>query len=119
MIELVYWAMVACFFTHELDAVRRHEWHIIPVVKLLPEKQAEQVFMSLHVPLVLAVFWYSREGGPTLFPLGLSIFAILHVALHWSFRKHPKNEFNGLSSWALIVLTGLLGALNVLALVYR
>ena len=119
MAEFIYWAMVACFFTHELDAVRRHEWRMLPVVRQFSDKIAERIFVWFHAPLFLAILWFSEEGASTPFTLGLSLFAVLHVGLHWIFRKHPDNEFQGFGSWALIVLTGFFGALYVMVQLYR
>lgn len=115
MTDLFYWAMVAAFFTHELDAVKRHEWRILPLLRAAPEAIGEQSFIWLHVPLFFVIVWMSREGSDGLFALCLSCFAIVHVGLHWLFRNHQANEFNTLSSWSLIGLTGLLGALHLAA----
>jgi hypothetical protein len=119
MIEFFYWAMVAAFFTHELDAVKRHEWRILPILSRFPDRPAEQVFIWAHVPLFLAIIWFSRNGAETPFTLAFSVFAIAHVGLHWAFRKHPRNEFIGTSSWAIILLTGALGTAHLAAYVWR
>jgi len=115
MTELLYWSMIAAFFTHELDAVKRHEWRILPLVSRLPEKTAEQVFIWAHVPIVLGIVWLSRSGAETPFTLGLSVFAMVHVVLHWAFRTHAANEFTGIGSWAIIVLAGACGAAHLAA----
>lgn len=105
--DFLYWSAVAAFFTHELDAVRRHEWRVLPLTSFLPDRLGEEVFVWLHVPLFFAVLWFSRAEG---FRIGLAAFAVLHVGLHWLFRRHPAYEFNNPASWALILLTGALGA---------
>jgi len=119
MIELLYWALVAVFFTHETDAVKRHEWRIIPVLSNLPEKRAEQAFIWAHAPLFLVILWFSRSGAEAPFALGFSVFAMVHVGLHWAFRKHPKNEFTDPPSWTIILLAGALGAAHLLVYVWR
>lgn len=110
--DLLYWATVAAFLTHELDAVRRREWRVLPLTSLLPDRVGEEVFVWLHAPLVLAVLWLSGSEG---FRQGLCAFAVVHVGLHWAFRRHPAYEFNNPSSWALILLTGVLGASHLAA----
>lgn len=110
MADWLYLAMLASFFTHELDAVKRHEWRVLPLTSFLPERIGEQVFIWMHVPLFLAIF---ALGESESFRLGLSVFAMIHVALHWAFRKHPAYEFDNASSWGLIILTGVLGAAYV------
>ncbi|MHA3916418.1 DUF6713 family protein [Halovulum sp. GXIMD14793] len=114
MLDILYYSMVGAFFTHELDAVKRHEWRVLPILRSLPERRGEQVFIWLHVPLfsILLLGGDGDPGGPT--RIGLAIFAIIHVGLHALFRRHPSYEFNNLSSWGLILLTGLLGVLYLL-----
>ena len=118
MSELLFWTMIAAFFTHELDATKRHEWRVFPVMRFLPEKLGEQAFIWLHVPLFGAVLWYGQNGADTLFAMSVSAFAIVHVGLHWVFRNHPAYEFNNVSSWCLIGLTGLLGAAHLALVIF-
>lgn len=111
VLDLIYYAMVGAFFTHELDAVKRHEWRVLPLTSWLPETTGEQVFIWMHVPLFALLLW-GGDGEPVNATRQyLSAFAILHVGLHFAFRRHPAYEFNTVSSWALIGLTGALGAL--------
>ncbi|WP_395172729.1 DUF6713 family protein [Roseibium alexandrii] len=114
MIDLIYYALVGAFFTHELDAVKRHEWRVLPVIRALPEKAAEQVFIWAHLPLFALLLW-GGDGDPASDTrIGLAVFAIVHVGLHYLFRHHPAYEFNNASSWALILLAGALGAIYLL-----
>ena len=113
MSDLFFWSMLAIFFTHELDAVRRHEWRVLPGLRALPEAIGAHLFVWLHVPLFLGVFWLTRAGADAPFAQALSGFAIVHVYLHWIFRHHPANEFNNLGSWGLISGAGTFGALHL------
>ncbi len=113
MTDLAFWTMVAAFFTHELDAVKRHEWRVLPLLRSLPETIGEQVFIWMHVPLFAAILWYGYKDPAGSFAIGLSGFALIHVGLHWLFRNHPAYEFNTLSSWGLILLTGAMGAVHL------
>ena len=109
-LDFLYHALVAAFLTHELDAVKRHEWRVLPVMSSLPERVGEQVFIWAHAPLLLAILWFGEGATVNGFRLGLALFAVVHVGLHWLFRRHPAHEFNNPSSWSLILLTGILGA---------
>ena len=113
--EFLFYTMLAFLFTHELDAVKRHEWRILPLTSFLPERLGEQVFIWVHVPLFLAILWFAGSNPNSGFALLLSAFSIVHVGLHWLFRNRPRNEFNTLGSWALILATGLFGTLHLLA----
>ena len=115
--DLLYYTLVGAFFTHELDAVKRHEWRVLPALSSLPERTAEQTFIWLHVPLFALLLW-GGEGDPaSTTRIALAAFAIVHVGLHVLFRRHPAYEFNNLSSWGLILLTGLLGVIYLFSLV--
>ena len=107
MPDILYWALLGAFFTHELDAVKRHEWRVLPLLRALPDAVGEQVFIWAHVPLFAAILMTGTDDAVR---LGVAAFAVLHIGLHWLFRRHPAYEFNNASSWALILLTGALGA---------
>ena len=49
------------------------------------------------------------------FRIALAAFAVIHVGLHWAFRRHTAYEFDILSSWLLIALAGALGGSYLLA----
>ena len=114
---LSFWAMVGFFTTHELDAIRKHEWRVLPLTSFLPDKAGEAVFLWMHVPLFAVVAWIATSGVASLGAILLSGFAAVHVALHWLFRRHPAYEFNTLESWSLIVGAGVAGALHILLVV--
>jgi hypothetical protein len=116
MLDLLYFAMVGAFFTHELDAVKRHEWRVLPLTSFLPERIGEQTFIWLHLPLFALLLWGGDCDPASAVRIGLSIFAIVHVGLHILYRHHKANEFNNVSSWSLIALTGLLGAVYLAVL---
>ncbi|MGJ3263930.1 MAG: DUF6713 family protein [Salinarimonas sp.] len=107
MIDLLWWATVALLLTHELDAMKQHEWRVLPLTRSLPEHTGEQVFIWLHVPVFLVVLALAESEA---FRVGFCVFAIVHVGLHWLFRNHPKYEFADFGSRALIVLPGVAGA---------
>jgi len=104
-----FWMMLALILTHELDAVRRHEWRILPLTSFLSDKTGAQVFIWAHVPLIFLLLWIAQQGPDSLGAILLSGFAIVHIALHWLFRNHAANEFNNPASRLLIWLPGLAG----------
>lgn len=102
--------MLAVFFAHEMDAVKRHEWRVLPLTSFLPESIGEQVFIWARIPLFIALFYFGALDPYTTTAKALSTFAVIHIGLHWIFKNHPKYEFNNFSSWTLILLTGGCGA---------
>jgi hypothetical protein len=107
--------MVGFLVTHELDAVKRHEWRIFPVLGLLTDKAGERIFIWLHVPIFAVLLFLADGNAVNRVRVGLAAFAIVHVGLHWICRTHPANEFNNASSWALILGTGAMGATYLVA----
>ncbi|WP_299350211.1 DUF6713 family protein [uncultured Shimia sp.] len=115
MSDVLYYALVGAFLAHELDAVRRHEWRILPLTSFLPDPVGAQVFIWAHVPLITLILWGGDGSSVNSVRLGLAGFSILHVGLHVLFRRHPDNEFNTVASWGLILLTGGLGCAYLVA----
>lgn len=109
-LDFLYYLTVGFFFTHELDAVKRKEWRILPGLRALSDGLGEQLFIWLHVPVFAGLLLAGDGDGVNALRIALAIFAIIHVGLHWHFRNHPECAFNTFSSWALILLTGLSGA---------
>ena len=116
MNEQLYYLMFAFFMTHELDAIDKKEWRVFPLTAPLPEGMAKSVFIWAHVPLFI-LFLYSGAANPSSFAAQvLSALAIVHVGLHWLFRKHPEYKFDSLTSRALIAGAGVFGALHLASL---
>jgi hypothetical protein len=115
MDQLFFFAGLSFILTHELDAVQRREWRIFPGLARQGDEAGFAVFTALHVPLFLALLWAAFAGGLNrAFASGLSAFFILHVGLHLLALRHPRNEFSGPLSWALIGGAGGCGALHLL-----
>jgi hypothetical protein len=112
--DLLFQLTVAALVTHELDAVRKAEWRILPVLRDLSDAVGQQTFIWLHVPLIGLILWIDAVDRTGMFRLSFAAFAVLHVWLHWLLRHHPAYAFTSLSSRALIALPGLLGLLYVL-----
>lgn len=116
MTSIFYVAMLGFLLTHELDAMKRHEWRILPLTSFLSEQTGEAVFLWWHVPLFALLFYFGAGDPSGSVAMGLSVFAIVHSGLHWLFRRHPKNEFNNPISWGLILGAGLAGAGHLISM---
>jgi hypothetical protein len=115
MADLFYLAAVALMFTHELDAMKRREWRILPIFRSMTEEVAETVFIWLHAPLFAAIIALSWLPAWPTFKMAFAAFCILHVGLHWLLRNHPANEFDNPSSQALIWLSAAFGTLHLVS----
>jgi len=110
--------LVGLSFTlvHEMHAIKCQEWTIFPLLSKLNEKRGYFVFISIHIPLYLLLFWglYGQNGLNQNLIIGLDIFFIIHVFLHVLFLKHPKNQFNSAFSWIIILGAGIAGLIDII-----
>ena len=102
----LYVLMLSFLMTHEVDAAFRHEWRVLPITSFLPDELGREIFIWAHVPLFAAILLASNNERVR---IGLAVFSVIHVGLHWLFRNHPAYEFNNASSWGLILGAGALG----------
>ncbi len=119
MNHFFFWLGLAFILTHEMDAVARKEWRIMPVLSKIQDDQLGfLVFTALHIPLYIALFWGLFRGGLNTINLdlvnGLNLFFIIHILAHFLLRHHSKNQFNNWFSWLLIIGAGLAGATDLL-----
>lgn len=110
-----FFVALSFILTHEMDAIKQHEWRIFPLTFWLDETLGYFVFTALHVPLYVLLFWslYAIDGLNLGLIRGLDIFFIIHVFLHIIFLRHPKNEFKSLFSWVIILGAGIAGLVDL------
>ncbi len=100
-----------CFILmHEMDAIRCHEWRILPITSFMKDKTGMIIFVLLHIPLFYYVLTATTLENQS-FRFGFSIFLIVHLGLHLMFLAHKKNEFKDWLSWSLILGAAVCGAL--------
>ena len=104
---ILFFTAFSCLLTHEMDAIRRHEWKIFPLLaRLKNDERGYLIFTAVHIPLYVLFFWALSAGGTGIrqpFIAGLDVFCIIHLLLHVMLRKHPENQFNNWFSWLLII----------------
>lgn len=114
---------LAFLLTHEMDAVRLHEWRLLPLMSRLNDHVGFHVFTGLHVPLYVLLFLLvSGVAGletSTTIIMALDVFFIVHVGLHLLFLNHPQNEFRSLFSWSLVVAAAVAGGIDLAPLAIR
>jgi hypothetical protein len=112
MKNIVFYLGMGTFFTHELDAIQRHEWRILPLTNWLPDEYGFIVFLFSHIPLfaiLIALIASTREKIRMRSRIGISIALIIHGFLHAFFMGNATYEFMTLSSTILIFGGALLG----------
>ena len=103
---------VALLATHELDAIYRHEWRLFFGWTPLSDESAYRLFTLLHVPLFVFLY-YQAARGDRWFENAFDAFLMIHVGLHFAFRRHPQNEFRNAFSQTLIWGAGATGLLHL------
>jgi hypothetical protein len=114
--SLFLYLALSCMLTHEMDAIRCREWKFFLFLKDLPEEHGYLVFTALHVPLYLLLLWgmFANPAIGQYVSMGFDLFSMVHVGLHMLFRKHPNYLFHSWFSWALILGSGVAGAIDLL-----
>ena len=116
MAQAAYFAMLALILTHELDAMTRKEWRLLPGWRNLSDEMGRIIFVGAHVPLFFVLLLLGIGYPLSAAAWWLSLFAIIHLGMHWLLRNHPENRFDNLGSWLLIGGAGVFGALHIIIL---
>ena len=120
--ELIFYTGIALLLTHEMDAIKRHEWRIFPGLSNLDDDIAYHIFIIFHIPLYMLLFWLLYYPSETLhywFQICFDIFMIIHLGLHHLFKSHRKYEFTNLSSKVIINLMAFTGLVHFILLVSK
>ena len=107
---------LSLLLVHELDAVRAHEWRLLPILRRMPDPVGRDVFVLVHVPLTALLIWFALypQGIVRLrFQVATDLFFLLHIGLHQAFRSHPHYDFRSLLSRGLILGAGAAGAVHL------
>lgn len=119
--QIVFLLGFSTLLAHELDAVARAEWRVLPITSFLPDPIGYPVFVLAHIPLVAWLVWLIGHADARIrqrTQWAISAFLIVHVVLHLAFSAHEHYDFHSALSRGLIFGGGALGAAH-LALSWR
>ncbi len=105
MQAVLYYAGLACLFTHELDAMTHAEWRLMVVLRELPDATASPAFVVLHVPLFFLLLWLSQHGKLRIRDWTRTVvaaFLVVHALLHFGLSSEPLYDFHRTLSRALL-----------------
>jgi len=108
--DLLFLLAVTFLFNHELDAVQQHEWRILSVPLSVSDKVAYRIFVAFHILFFGVIIWYINESW---LQIGLDVFLIAHVFIHYALRNNSNLVFTWFS-WVWILGGGILGAIHLL-----
>lgn len=103
--ETLFRLAFALMMTHELDAVARLEWRVLPITSWMPDAVGFHFFIVAHVPLVVVLTRWAWGGNPVArerLRYWFCAFCVLHAGLHWAYRNHPEYRFDNPLSVGLI-----------------
>lgn len=115
----LFYLAFAGLIAHEIDAVHKHKWRLLFVLRGMPDEPARRAFVFLHVPLFAVLLWLAAHTDDAVrfwTMLSLDAFLVIHAGLHWRLSDHPKYEFNTPHSWLFIFGTAALAAVHLLVL---
>ncbi|WP_367899145.1 DUF6713 family protein [Leptospira sp. WS58.C1] len=110
--ENIYFCIAISFlFIHELDAIKAKEWKLFIILRDLKEEQAYSIWLAMHLPVFLfPLLILSNFMDPytiLIYKIGLDIFLIFHLFLHFLFRNHKEYQFKSLQSNLYIAFTAI------------
>ena len=117
--DLVFYLAVSTFLAHEMDAVHKREWRLLPVLRRISERTARRAFVFAHAPLGALLLWlaaYPSDRVQLWTAVGFDLFLVLHAGLHWRAAGRPDNGFVTTPSWVLIYGAAVLGGLHLVVL---
>lgn len=110
-------ALLAC---HELDAVARHEWRLLPGLSGLNDHDGLIAFVLLHIPAFALLFWANGHPAQSVrwrSQMVVDLFVIVHAIIHFSLNGHPQYEFEPPIETITVFGAAFFGALHALLLI--
>lgn len=101
----LFYVGLALLVCHELDAVARHEWRLLPILNELSDDTGYAAFVALHVPILAALFWLAGHRSDTIryrSQVTIDLFLLVHAGLHFLLSSQAHYEFSGVVSNTLI-----------------
>jgi len=114
--NLLFYVAFSFLLVHEMDAVKQKEWRMLPGFSKLNKKTAQQLFVTLHIPVYISLLYaliFEESNRSTLIII-LDGFFIIHLGLHLLFIKHQMNSFKTIFSKMYIAVPAILGGLDLL-----
>lgn len=104
--DSLYRLTAACLIVHELEVILLREWSAFHDIS----NPVQQIIMFAHVPVILGMLVAAELTRRINIRVGICMFAVLHVGLHWVYRNQPFHDLGSTTSWVLILLAGIFGA---------
>lgn len=97
MANLLFALVLSLLVSHELDAMVRHEWRLLPGLSgIADDRLARDTFNLLHVPLFTALVYFAvhpERAARIRLQAVVAGFAAVHAAIHAVVSSAPTYEF--------------------------
>ncbi len=111
--HLVFYLGLALLACHELDAVARHEWRLLPILGSLDDDVGSILFILFHIPIFTFLFWATGHRSKTIrrrSQMGVDAFLVAHGVAHFAMSGHALYEFEGAVETITVYGGALIGA---------
>ncbi len=118
----VFWLGFSLLIGHEMDAMVRHEWRLLPgFSSMADDAVARDLFTLVHVPAFAVLLWlcsHRRESLRRNVQRGVDFFLVLHAVAHAVLSGHALYEFVPPVETVTVFGAGVFGGIH-LALSWR
>jgi hypothetical protein len=117
--HILFYVGLSLLICHELDAVARTEWRLLPGLSLLDDQAGYFWFVALHLPLFVLIFWATGHRRPVLrrrSQLAVDLFLVGHATAHFLLSGHEHYLFEGVLEWSSVYGGAAVGALHAVLL---
>ena len=114
--RFLFWLAFSLLIAHEMDAIVRHEWRLLPGFSVIADDAvARDVFTLVHIPAFAVLLWLSVKPGIGLkVQRGIDGFLVLHAIAHAALSGHALYEFVPPVETVTVFGAGLVGAVDLL-----
>ena len=114
--RFLFWLAFSLLVAHEMDAMVRHEWRLLPGFSAIADDAvARDVFTLVHIPAFAVLLWLSVKPGIGLkVQRGIDGFLVLHAIAHAALSGHALYEFVPPVETVTVFGGGLVGAVDLL-----
>lgn len=113
----VFWTGFALLLGHEMDAMVRHEWRLLPGFSAIADDAlARDLFTLAHIPLYAVLIWlagHTRAVLRTRTQWGIDLFLVAHGAVHFILSDHRLYEFEPPVETITVYGAALVGAVHL------
>ena len=116
--RLLFWFAFSLLFAHEMDAMVRHEWRLLPgFSSIASDTTARDLFTLVHIPVFAVLPWLclNRRVGHRV-QQGVDVFLVLHALAHFALSGHAHYEFTPPVETITVFGAGVVGALDLMLL---